>query len=115
MSTNLTGLFRHRLVVPDLPAPVELFPLFELRDNGGYSNFGPLVRRLEGALLTAFGASEESCVTCCNATAGLSAALLATGRIGERILIPMALSFGNRARFLRSLYLCSNVDVGWNR
>lgn len=88
MTAKLTESYRHRLVVPDLPAPTEFFPLLEeMRGNGWYSNFGPLVRRLEGELLTAFGAPEESCVTCCNATAGLSAALLATGRTGQ-VLLP---------------------------
>jgi dTDP-4-amino-4,6-dideoxygalactose transaminase len=76
------------LVVPDLPAPAEYLPLLEeIRENGWFSNFGPLVRRLEGRLLAAFGAPGESCVTCCNATAGLSAALLATGRI-DKVLLP---------------------------
>jgi dTDP-4-amino-4,6-dideoxygalactose transaminase len=73
--------------VPDLPAPAEYLPLLEkIRENGWYSNFGPLVRRLESQLLTTIGASG-SCVTCCNATAGLSAALLATGRT-DRVLLP---------------------------
>jgi dTDP-4-amino-4,6-dideoxygalactose transaminase len=88
MTTDLTGSYRHRLVVPDLPAPAEYLPLLEeIHENGWYSNFGPLVRRLEDQLLKTFGASEESCVTCCNATAGLSAALLATGRTGQ-VLLP---------------------------
>jgi dTDP-4-amino-4,6-dideoxygalactose transaminase len=88
MTGELAESYRHRLVVPDLPAPTEFFPLLEeMRGNGWYSNFGPLVRRLESQLSKAFGAPEESCVTCCNATAGLSAALLATGRTGE-VLLP---------------------------
>jgi dTDP-4-amino-4,6-dideoxygalactose transaminase len=58
-----------------------------MHQSGWYSNFGPLVRRLEGELSRTFGATEESCVTCCNATAGLSAALLATGRSGQ-VLLP---------------------------
>jgi dTDP-4-amino-4,6-dideoxygalactose transaminase len=81
-------VFRHRLVVPDLPAPSEYLPLLEeIFASGWYSNFGPLVRRFESLLLDAIGAPEESCVTCCNATAGLSAALLASGRIGQ-VLLP---------------------------
>jgi dTDP-4-amino-4,6-dideoxygalactose transaminase len=88
MSNDLTPSYRHRLVVPDLPVPADYLPLLEeMRDNGWYSNFGPLARRLEGRLLTAIGAREETCVTCCNATAGLSAALLATGRTGQ-VLLP---------------------------
>lgn len=61
--------------------------LEEIHQNGWYSNFGPLTRRLESGLLGRFGGDDESCVTCCNATAGLSAALLATGRTGQ-VLIP---------------------------
>ena len=88
MTTNLTGSYRHRLVVAELPTPAEYLPLLEeIRENGWYSNFGPLVRRLEGQLLRTFGGSEETCVTCCNATAGLSAALLATGRT-DQVLLP---------------------------
>jgi dTDP-4-amino-4,6-dideoxygalactose transaminase len=88
MVADLMGSYRHRLVVPDLPAPVEYLPLLEeIRENGWYSNFGPLVRRLESQLLATFGAPGESCVTCSNATAGLSAALLATGRT-DRVLLP---------------------------
>jgi dTDP-4-amino-4,6-dideoxygalactose transaminase len=87
MTLDSTVSYRHRLVVPDLPAPAEYLPLLEkIRENGWYSNFGPLVRRLESQLLTTIGASG-SCVTCCNATAGLSAALLATGRT-DRVLLP---------------------------
>jgi dTDP-4-amino-4,6-dideoxygalactose transaminase len=84
----LTGSFQYRLVVPDLPAPSEYLPLLEkVYESGWYSNFGPLVRRFERQLLIAIGAPEESCVTCCNATAGLSAALLASGRPGP-VLLP---------------------------
>lgn len=75
-------------MVPDLPTPVEYLPLLEEIEQGGwYSNFGPLVRRLESQLLATFGASDESCVTCSNATAGLTAALLASGRSGP-VLLP---------------------------
>ncbi|MGH6821989.1 MAG: DegT/DnrJ/EryC1/StrS family aminotransferase [Methylocella sp.] len=74
--------------MPDLPAPAEYLPLLEeIQENGWYSNFGPLVRRLENQLLTAIGGAGESCVTCCNGTSGLSAALLATGRT-DQVLLP---------------------------
>jgi len=61
--------------------------LEEIFENGWYSNFGPLVQRFEAGLLAKQGASEETCVTCSSATAGLSAALLASGRTGK-VLIP---------------------------
>lgn len=88
MIADLLGSHRHRLVVPDLPTPAEYLPLLEeIQENGWYSNFGPLSRRLEGQLLATFGVAGESCVTCASATAGLSAALLATGRTGQ-VLLP---------------------------
>jgi dTDP-4-amino-4,6-dideoxygalactose transaminase len=88
MAPESTLSYRLRLVAPDLPAPAEYLPLLEkIRESGWYSNFGPLVRRLEAGLREMFGASGESCVTCSNATAGLSAALLATGRAGP-VLLP---------------------------
>ena len=107
-------VFRHRLVVPDLPAPSEYLPLLEeIFESGWYSNFGPLVRRFESQLLAAVGAPEESCVTCSNATAGLSAALLANGRTGQ-VLIP-AFTFpatlsGVRAAGMTEIVVDVNVD-----
>src|SRR5437870_399560 len=87
MTSNFGESYRHRLVVPDLPSPSEYSSLLhEMHESGWYSNFGPLVRRLEAELLKRFGARDESCVTCSNATAGLSAALLATGRTGQVVL-----------------------------
>lgn len=52
-----------------------------------YSNFGPLARELEARLLDIFGGQDEICVTTCNATAGLSACLIATERPGP-VLVP---------------------------
>src|SRR4051812_9850566 len=88
MTRNSPASYRHRLVVPDLPAPDEYLSLLrEMHESGWYSNFGPLARRLERELLDVFGMPDEECITCCNATAGLSAALLAAGRTG-RVLLP---------------------------
>jgi dTDP-4-amino-4,6-dideoxygalactose transaminase len=105
-------VFRHRLVVPDLPAPSEYLPLLEeIFANGWYSNFGPLVRRFESQLLDAIGAPDESCVTCNNATAGLSAALLASGRPGP-VLIP-AFTFPASLGAVRAAGMAEIVvDVG---
>jgi dTDP-4-amino-4,6-dideoxygalactose transaminase len=105
-------VFRHRLVVPDLPAPSEYLPLLEeIFANGWYSNFGPLVRRFESQLLDAIGAPGESCVTCSNATAGLSAALLASGRTGP-VLIP-AFTFPASLSAVRAAGMTEIVvDVG---
>lgn len=71
-----------------MPPPIEYLTLLnEIHTSGWFSNFGPLVRRFESQLAEMFGAPEESCITCCNATAGLSAALLANGRPGP-VLLP---------------------------
>lgn len=71
-----------------MPAPATYVPLLdEIHANGIFSNFGPLARRLEAELERAFGAPQDCCVTSCNATAGLTAALLASGRSGD-VLVP---------------------------
>jgi dTDP-4-amino-4,6-dideoxygalactose transaminase len=88
MTAHSIGAYQHRLVIPDLPGPAEYLPLLEeMHENGWYSNFGPLVQRFENRLLEMLGVTDETCVSCCNATAGLSAALLATGRSGQ-VLLP---------------------------
>jgi hypothetical protein len=80
--------FLYPSVVPDLPEPATYLPLLqEMHERHWYSNFGPLVRQFEHLLLASFGRPGETCVTACNATAGLSAALLATGRTGP-VLLP---------------------------
>jgi dTDP-4-amino-4,6-dideoxygalactose transaminase len=71
-----------------MPAPADYFSMIqEIHENGWFSNFGPFSHRLESLLLAEFGATDETCVTASSGTAGLSAALLATGRPGP-ILLP---------------------------
>ena len=63
---------RLRSVIADVPPLAEYLTLLEqVHASGRYSNFGPLVERFEAALLASFGAPDERCVSCCNATAGL--------------------------------------------
>ena len=82
------GRYRYPSVAPDLPAPCEYLPFLEaMHERRWYSNFGPLARRFETELGEAFGAAEETCVTASSATAGFSAALIATGRPGP-VLVP---------------------------
>jgi dTDP-4-amino-4,6-dideoxygalactose transaminase len=70
--------YRFRLVVPDLPQPESFLPYLQaVHDSGWFTNFGPLVRRLERELERIFGRNGEICVSASSATAGLSAALLA--------------------------------------
>jgi len=79
---------RYQLVVPDLPDLSEYLPLLEeIGASGRYTNFGPLNGRLERELRAAYGAADETCVACSSATAGLSAALLASGKSGC-VLLP---------------------------
>ncbi|WP_322418951.1 DegT/DnrJ/EryC1/StrS family aminotransferase [Mesorhizobium huakuii] len=88
MTIKFKSPYRHRSVVPGLPAPSEYSALLdEITANGWYSNFGPLVRRLELGLLGAFGRPTECCVSCSSATTGLSAALLAADVTGA-VLVP---------------------------
>jgi dTDP-4-amino-4,6-dideoxygalactose transaminase len=80
--------YRYRSVLPDMPDPELFLPfLREAHANGWYSNFGPLVLRFEQQLLSFFGGKGETCVTASNATAGLSAAILASGARGP-VLVP---------------------------
>jgi dTDP-4-amino-4,6-dideoxygalactose transaminase len=80
--------YRHRSVVPDLPPPRAYLPHLEAAHAAGwFTNFGPLARRLEAAMADAYGAPGEICISACNATAGLSATLLASGRTGP-VLMP---------------------------
>lgn len=84
----MPALYRIRAFAPDLPPPADYAAyISEIHANGWYTNFGPLARRLERGLIEAFGTAGETCVTCASATAGLSAALLATGRTGA-VLLP---------------------------
>jgi dTDP-4-amino-4,6-dideoxygalactose transaminase len=76
------------LVVPDLPQPESFLPYLQTaHDSGWFTNFGPLVRRLERELERIFGRNGEICVSASSATAGLSAALLALECKG-RVLVP---------------------------
>ena len=83
-----------RLLVPDMPSADELLPRLQEIDRAGwYTNFGPLVRRLESQLAAATGADADSVTTVANCTLGLELALSALGLPrGASILIP-ALTF----------------------
>lgn len=58
-----------------------------MHGNRRYSNFGPLALRLESGLRDEFGLPDETAVSASSATAGLSAALIASGRAGP-VLMP---------------------------
>lgn len=58
-----------------------------MHERGYYTNFGPLHDEMVQGMLAEFGMQGENCVACCNATAGLSAALIAADVAG-RVLMP---------------------------
>jgi len=63
---------------PRLPSAAEIFPYLQTIDEARwYSNHGPLVTRLEQQLARRLGMTAGGVVTTANATAGLTAALLA--------------------------------------
>lgn len=75
-------------VESDLPRPCDYQELLERAHHlNRYSNFGELSDEFANGLLKAFGNPGEVCVTCNSATAGLSAALIASG-VGSNVLIP---------------------------
>lgn len=78
-----------KLLVPDMPRAEALAPyLRRIDDARWYTNFGPLVRELEGRLGAQF-APEDHLVTVSSGTAGLELALDALGlRAGARVLLP---------------------------
>jgi dTDP-4-amino-4,6-dideoxygalactose transaminase len=104
------------LLVPELPGADELLPYLRRIDaSRWYTNFGPLVRELEGAMeaLLSQGASHvQHVVTVCNATAGLEVALLAL-RLppGSRILMPALTFVATATAALRAGYVPVFCDV----
>lgn len=76
---------------PRLPSLTELLPFLQsIDENQWYSNYGPLVGRLEAELTQQIGfGTGGGVVTTSNATAGLTVALLARGiRRGAFCLMP---------------------------
>ena len=85
------------LLIPDMPLAEELLPWLKRIDaTRWYSNFGPLVRELEGALIGMFALRNDKALhltTVSNCTAGLELALIALDlKPGSRVLVP-ALTF----------------------
>jgi dTDP-4-amino-4,6-dideoxygalactose transaminase len=63
---------------PRLPSAAEILPYLQAIDEARwYSNYGPLVTRLEQQLARRLGMTTGGVVTTASATAGLTAALLA--------------------------------------
>ncbi|RDJ25408.1 hypothetical protein DWF00_15570 [Bosea caraganae] len=83
-----TPTFKHRFIEPRLPPVSAYLELFQqIYDSGTFSNFGPVSRRFEAQILAKYGDANECCVAAANATAGLSAALIAANVKGD-VLVP---------------------------
>ena len=78
------------LLRPSLPTVAQLEPyLREIDANRWYTNFGPLVTRLEGRLADHFDVSTTNLVLLANGTTALSASLLAVGaKSRKKCLLP---------------------------
>ncbi len=90
MKSTTAKAWRYRTYRPRLPEAAVLLPyLQEIDRNSWYSNFGPLVRRLEERLAAHYGMDEGQVVTVANCTSGLALALQSltdarSGDVGER-------------------------------
>ncbi len=78
------------LMRPQLPTADDLMPyLREIDETRWYSNFGPLVARLEERLASHYGLPKTGAAIVANGTTALSAALLAVGaKPGSKCLVP---------------------------
>jgi dTDP-4-amino-4,6-dideoxygalactose transaminase len=77
-----------RAVWPELPEPAAWLPfLKETRSQNWHTNFGPIARRFEAVLQTAYGRPGEISVSASNATSALSACLIAH-RVRGPVLCP---------------------------
>src|SRR5690606_7349335 len=87
-----------RLLVPDLPDADMVLPyLREIDAAKWYTNFGPLIARLEGNLAAIIGISTSHAVSVANCTLGLELSLAALNLPHHaRVLVP-ALTFAASA------------------
>jgi dTDP-4-amino-4,6-dideoxygalactose transaminase len=78
------------LMRPQLPTRQQLEPyLREIDENRWYTNFGPLIQRLEERLADHFGIPKTKAAIVANGTTALSAALIAVGaKPGTKCLLP---------------------------
>ena len=88
---------------PRLPSAAEIFPYLEAIDEARwYSNYGPLVTRLEQQLARRLGMTAGGVVTTANATAGLTAALLARRAPGGSFCLMPSWTFAATAHAARA-------------
>ncbi len=94
----------------------ELLPWLKRIDaTRWYSNFGPLVRELEGALIGMFAARSDKALhltTVSNCTAGLELALLALNlKPGSRVLVPALTFVATATAVMRAGHLPVIADI----
>ena len=104
------------LLLPDMPLAEELLPWLKRIDaTRWYSNFGPLVRELESALIGMFAERSDKSLhltTVSNCTAGLELALLALDlKPGSRVLVPALTFVATATAVLRAGHLPVIADV----
>lgn len=104
------------LLVPDMPSPQELMPWLErMHAARHYSNFGPLVRLLEGKFAHQFGIGVEQLTTVANATQGLELVLQALELPARsRILVPGFTFVATATAVVRAGYTPVLADVDFN-
>lgn len=95
---------RIQLLKPDIPPVDEILPyLRQIDASRWYTNFGPLVNRLEQRLAGAFGVPVPSVVTTSSCTLGLELSLAALGLApGARVLVPALTFVATAAAVLRA-------------
>lgn len=86
--TCLEPVFKHRFIEARLP-PISTYidRLRNIYESGIFSNFGPVSQQFEEKILAKYGDSRECCVATANATAALSAALVAA-QVKGSVLVP---------------------------
>src|SRR3989337_1820041 len=86
--TRLSPMFKHRFIEARLP-PISTYidRVQDIYESGIFSNFGPVSQLFEEKILAKYGDGRECCVAAANATAGLSAALIAA-RVKGSVLVP---------------------------
>jgi len=104
---------RIQLLRPDIPQAEEILPyLREIDASRWYTNFGPLVSRLERRLGEVFGQPFPSVVTTSSCTLGLELALAALALSpGSRVLVPALTFVATAAAVLRAGCIPVLADV----
>ena len=104
------------LLIPDLPETEALVPyLRQIDATKWYTNFGPLVAKLENDLASLWGKSPPLVTSVVNCTLGLELSLVALGlRQGARVLVPSLTFAASATAVLRAGFQPVLADVDPN-